>query len=294
MGGLADTIGGGFQVNSVQDQSQWARDTLARDYPQLMQALMAQDLPYEQARLNTAQQITPGYNNLAVGELNRLAPQISQAQGALDAGQAANDIANLNQYGQAAGQSLRATDASANPEFYSNLALAGGKFSDALNALSPNLSAGQRAEVERGTARLNPQGSDNSAVSTAEKAMQFGTAHQNQVNNFAAAVNSLSSNLGSLRSGLTPINTALGRDSRTSPALAAITPVTKSSGGNEQLGGAAWQNLFGASINNENLRAGKFKTYGDKLGQDATTYKDFAQGNEANANAATSFMKLGR
>src|SRR6185295_18232991 len=99
----------------------------------LMQLLQGQLTPQAQAELSATQAVTPGYNNLAVGELQRLAPQIGEVQGALDSGQASADLSNIGRFGQPLGTAMRAADASANPEYYANLGLASSKMSDALD-----------------------------------------------------------------------------------------------------------------------------------------------------------------
>jgi len=276
--GFDKLFGNEYEANTVPWQANQALQGFQAVYPQLIAALNQAQAGQAGAALNTAKAITPGYNDLAIGEINRLTPQVTAAQGALDAGQAANDIRNLNTYGADAGRALRATDASANPEYYRNLELAGGKFSDALNALSPNLTAGQKAEVERGVGRLGDAGSAASAANTAEKAMAFGSAGRRQASDFASAVNSLSSNLNSLRSGISPISTALGRDSRSSPVAAAITPVTKPDNNAYNVGGAVWNGLMNTSNQNENIRAGKFKSWGDAVEQDSRSFSNIASG----------------
>lgn len=275
---LADKIGGGFKTNSVQDQSQWAMDTLKRDYPQLMQLLNSAVADQAQAELGAARAVTSGYNDLAMSEAERLAPGIAKVQGQMDAGQAAADVANLNAYGQQAGAAMRSTDAAANPEYYRTLEGLGGKFTQLLNEASPTLTAGQRASVERDMARLNPQGADNSAVSTAEKAMNFGQARQENVNRFGDILQSVSAALPAIKTGLNPVGVALGRDSRNSPVAGAMTPVTKPNSTAYQLGGQNFGGLLDAAVANENRRAGKFKTWGDTLEQDSRSFQNIASG----------------
>lgn len=273
---LEKAFGNEYEANTVPWQAQQALQGFSEAYPQLMAQLQKAMVPAAQAELGAARAVTPGYNDLAVGELTRLAPQIGQVQGAMDAGQAAADVANLQRFGPSAGAALRATDASANKEYYDNLGLAGSKMTDALNALSPTLSAGQRAEIERGNARM--PGSDASAVNLAEKALNFGTAGRQQANNFAAAVNSLAGNIGALRTGLAPASLALGRDSRSSPALAALNPVTKPGDAPYQVGGSVWNGLLNAAGANEQIRAGKFKSWGDAVEQDSRAFSNIASG----------------
>lgn len=274
--GLVDKIGGGFKVNSVQDQSKWAMDTMARDYPQLMQMLNSQLTPNATAELEAAKAVTPGYNDLAVGELNRLAPEISKAQGAMDAGQAAADVANLEKYGVPAAAAMRGADAAANPEWYKNMEGLSDKLSEAFKAASPNLSAGSRAEIERGVGRMG--GADASAATTAAKAMNFGSAHQAQVQNFTNILSNLAGVLPQLKTGLSPASLALGRDSRSSPVAGAVTPVTKPGATAYNAGQGMFGGLLGLSSDNEKNRAGKFKTWGDTLEQDSRSFSNISSG----------------
>ena len=230
------------------------------------------------AGLATAQKITPGYNDLALSELNRTADAAGLANQHMAAAQARGDIANLNAYGVDAGHALRATDQSANPEFYANLGLAGDKMTQALNAQSPDLSAGQRAEIERGAGRLNPYGADNSAVDTAAKASQFGTAHQAQVNNFTSAINSISQNLGNIKSGLSPVSLALGRDYKGGAGAAAVQPVVKGDNTAAQLGQNYLGNVAGQAGQIDQLKAGAFRSWGDALEQDSRSFSNIASG----------------
>lgn len=270
--GLIDKIlDTGYHSTSVDRQSQQAYDAFAKRYPELMQQFQQQMTPQALAELETAKAVTPGYNDLALGELDRTAPMVSQVQGKLDAGQAANDLANLKQFGAPMGEALRTSDSAANPEYYKTLAGLGDKYQQLLGEASPNLSGGQRAEIERGTARLNAGGADNSAMSTAEKAMDFGDAHQKNVQNFANIVNSVSNALPALRTGLMPTDLALGRSSRSAPTQSAVAPITKGDDKAFNVGGNAWSQMLGVATNNENLRAGKFKSWGDAIEQDSRT-----------------------
>lgn len=279
MGGIAKAFGDDpVPVTATADKAKAADAANAASLNNLIQAIRANLTPYEQAQLDAARATTPGYNDLALGELERTAPRIAAVQGQLDAGQAAADIANLNKYGTAAGEALRATDASANPEYYAGLGTLGDKFQDSLNAWSPGLSAGQRAEVERGAARLNPGAADNSAVNTAEKAMQFGTAQQNHLKDFSAAINGAAAVLPTLKTGLNPTAAALGRDSRSAPTAAAISPVKSPSNTVPGLAGNMWSSLLGSENQNNQLIVGKFKDWGDTINQDTSSFANISSG----------------
>lgn len=278
MGILDKVFGGDYEARSATRQAEETMDILKRDYPQLMQLLSGQKVDEAKADLGAAQAVTPGYNDLAMGELERMSPRASALQDTMDTTQARNDVARLQELGPQAGHALRAADEAGNAEFYKNLDLAGKKYAEALGALSPNLSAGQRAEIERGTARLNPYGTDNSAVSTSEKAMNFGTAHQGQLANFANVLNGITSGLQGLKTGLNPANIALGRDSRTSPVMGAITPVTKPNTNAAQIGTNLYGQVMGAVRGHDTTNAQMFKSWGDALNQDSSSFANIAKG----------------
>ena len=275
MGVLDKIIGGDYEARSATRQAQETMDILKEQYPGLMDMLNQGNLTSARGDLAAAQAVTPGYNDLAVGEMTRLAPSLTQIQYTLDSGQAKSDIARLNQYGAQAGTALRDTDASANKEFYSNLDKTGAKYSQLLDSLSPNMSAGRRAEVERGVGRMG--GPDNSAVTTAEKAMQFGSAHDEHMSNFSNVLNNVSSGLQNLRTGLNPANIALGRDSRSAPALGVVNPVTKPGNTGTQVGMNMYNQSLGSVMNHDNTNAQKQQGWGDAIGNTINTIGKFAK-----------------
>jgi hypothetical protein len=275
---LSKAFGDEFTPKGTEAQTAEITAALQKYLPQLTKAQTDQLTPIAQAQLDAAKSTTPGYNDLAIGELGRLQPQVSAVQGAYDAGQAQNDVANLRSYGVPAAEALRATDAAANPEYYSNLSALGGKYGEALGALSPGLSAGERAEIERGSSRLNASGADASAVNLAEKAGLFGAGATQKANNFASAITNISSALPALKTGLNPIDTALGRDSRSSPVAGAVSPVVKPDSTAFSLGGNTLNKLFGTANQNNALAAGAFKSWGDALEQDSRSFSNIASG----------------
>jgi len=275
-GGFSKLTDDYFKPQSLDARNSEQRDVFNRNYLPYIDQLNKGRTLDAQGQLDTARAITPGYNDLALGELGRTADTAAGINAKMAAGQARGDITNLNAYGVDAGEALLASDQSVNPEFYANRALTGAKMQQALNAQSPDLSAGQRAEVERGAGRLNPYGADNSAVDTSLKASQFGTAHQAQVNNFTNAINGISQNLGNLKSGLSPVSLALGRDYKSGAATGAVAPVTKTDNTGTQIGA----NLMGSITNQSNeidrLKSGAFKSWGDAIEQDSRAVGNIA------------------
>jgi len=274
-------IGDDYSSTSVDDQAKQIQAAYKAAYPDALatEGQGARDLA--NTRLGIAQTVTPGYNDLALNEYDRNQARASGIQGRYDAAQAGNDVNNLNQYGVQAGQALLAADNAANPEAAAIRAGAGSKYGQLLDNLDPNLSAGTRAEIERGTSRLSPSGAQNSAVSTAEKAMQFGSAHEQHLNNFANVLNGVSNALPQLKTGLNPAALALGRDSRSSPIAGGLTGATAADNTAFSRGSQIYSGLNQMSMNKVNVDAGKFKSFGDALNQDSSTFSNVAGGVKA-------------
>lgn len=275
MGLIDKLIGGDYEARSATRQAQETMDILKEQYPGLMDMLNQGNLTSARGDLAAAREVTPGYNDLAVSEMQRLTPALTQIQDTLDSGQAAADINRLNQYGAQAGQALRDTDASANKEFYDTLGKAGSKYSALLDSLSPEMSGGRRAEIERGVNRT--AGPDNSAVSTAEKAMSFGKAHDEHMTNFANVLNNVSTGMQNLRTGLNPAGLALGRDSRTAPALGIVNPVTKPGNAGTQVGMNMYGQTLNSIMNHDNTNAQKQQGWGGAIGNTIDTIGKFAK-----------------
>lgn len=275
---LSKAFGDEFEHQTVDEQMKQVMGALSTAYPQLQEYINTGKLQAAQGDLASARGVSSGFNDLALSELERNAPVVSRIQQRMDADQAASDVANLEKYGMAAGQALRDTDASVNQEFYKNLGTLGDKYATALGDLSPNMSAGQRAEMERGMARMNPNMADNSAINVAEKASEFGSAGAAQQQNFVNAINSISASLPSLKTGLNPATLALGRDSRSSPVAGALTPVTKPTGEATETGRGMVSQISGTQADINKMRAGAFKTWGDALQQDTESFNNVASG----------------
>lgn len=278
MGLIDKAFDNGYKSTGLNEQTAEIFAALQAQYPGLIDMLNAGTKSQALGELDTSRAVTPGYNDLALSEIERNAGRATAAQGQLDAGQAAADIANLTKYGVPAGQALRAADQSANGEYYAGLGDYSTKFQDALEALSPTLSAGNRAEIERGAARLNPHAGDGSAVDTAVRASTFGEAGAAKADQFARAITNIASALPALRTGLNPAALALGRDSRTGSVTGAITPVVKPSGAATATGQGLLSQLFGAEGQKQAAEAGAFKTWGDTLEQDSRSFANIAGG----------------
>lgn len=287
---LSKAFGDEYDHQTVDAQTQEVIKALRSAYPQLNEILSAGKVDAARGDLAASRAVSSGFNDLALGELERTAPAISRVQGALDAGQAANDVSNLQRYGTDMATALRETDATANKEYYQNLGTLGDKYAQALGGLSPTMSAGQRAEMERGMARMNPNMADNSAINVAEKASEFGSAGQQQQMNFVNAINSITAALPALKTGLNPAALALGRESRSSPVAGAVTPVTKPTGEATDLGKGMFSGLSNTQAGINQMKAGAFKTWGDAVLQDSESFKNIASG--ASSIAAASDVNI--
>jgi hypothetical protein len=276
MAGLDKLFGVEYDHTTPGQMAGEANTVTGAEAPQLQATINQLKKLAAQGDIDAAKLLSMGFNDIALGELARTAPQISAIQGQLDAGQAGADVANLNRFGVPAAQAMRTTDEAANKEFYQNLGTVGDKYATALADLSPNMSAGQRAEMERGMARMNPNMADNSAINVAEKASEFGSAGAAQQQRFVDAINSISASLPNLKTGLNPTALALGRDSRTAPVAGAVTPVTKPTTEGTDTGRGLFSGILGNAADINKMKAGAFKGWGDAFAQDAQSVGNLA------------------
>lgn len=269
MSGVENLVTEGYSPDQLGVQLQGSVvPSLKELVPQIFQLLQQQQMPFEQSQLDISKAITPQYNDLAVQELGRVAPQLAAVQSATDAAQAKGDLANLTANGVPLAEQMRAIDSAANPEYAANLATLGSKMTDALGALSPKLSAGSRAEIERGNARSGTAAND--AAGTAANAMNFGRAATAQANSFATAISQVAGALPQLRSGINPIGLALGRDSRSSGIVGQASGGVAPSQTTAATLGKLFDSVVGMENNRQNNMARNYKSFGDAAAQDAS------------------------
>lgn len=269
MSGVENLVTEGYSPDQLGVQLQGSVvPSLKELVPQIFQLLQQQQMPFEQSQLDISKAITPQYNDLAVQELGRVAPQLAAVQSATDAAQARGDLANLSANGVPLAEQMRAVDAAANPEYAANLATLGSKMTDALGALSPKLSAGSRAEIERGNARSGTAAND--AAGTAANAMNFGRAATAQANSFATAISQVANVLPQLRSGINPIGLTLGRDSRSSGIVGQASGGVAPSQTTAATLGKLFDSVVGMENNRQNNMARNYKSFGDAAAQDAS------------------------
>ena len=277
MSGVENLVTEGYNPDQLDVQLQGsAVPALQKLAPQIFQLLSQSQMPFEQNQLNVTRAITPQYNDLAVQELGRVAPQLAAVQSATDAAQARGDLANLTANGVPMAQQMRAVDAAANPEYAANLATLGSKMTEALGALSPKLSAGSRAEIERGNARSGTAMND--AAGTAANAMNFGRAGQAQANSFATAISQVAGALPQLRSGINPIGLSLGRDSRSSGIVGQASGGVAPSQTTAATLGKLFDSVVGMENNRQNNMARNYKSFGDSVEQDSRGISNIMSG----------------
>ena len=277
MSGVENLVTEGYNPDQLDVQLQGsAVPALQKLAPQIFQLLSQSQMPFEQNQLNVTRAITPQYNDLAVQEFGRVAPQLAAVQSATDAAQARGDLANLTANGVPMAQQMRAVDAAANPEYAANLATLGSKMTEALGALSPKLSAGSRAEIERGNARSGTAMND--AAGTAANAMNFGRAGQAQANSFATAISQVAGALPQLRSGINPIGLSLGRDSRSSGIVGQASGGVAPSQTTAATLGKLFDSVVGMENNRQNNMARNYKSFGDAVEQDSRGISNIMSG----------------
>lgn len=193
---------------SPQPTQEATRDVLAAytEYlPQLANAAAGAISPIEQARLASAKNISP--QTAALNQLlyETYGPQAARTsseinkQNMLAAAEAENAV--LESQGGKLGKNYLDFANLVDPEYFKTRASAG----EALNnMLSPNLTGGEREEVQRAVNRSNEQRGTATApskLSTVENAMTFGSALRDRL---GKALQLTGTTLPSFRSGITP------------------------------------------------------------------------------------------
>jgi hypothetical protein len=259
-----------YNPDTLEGMSQHLDNTVQGSYLPDVQTYTQGMAPIEQARLGASAAVTPGYNDLAMAELERNQQRASAIQGAYDAGQTQADTANLNAYGGDYARAVRGVDEAGNKEYYDTLKGLSSGYNRLLSEASPNLSGGQRAEMERGIARMNPGSTDNSGLDTAGKAMQFGDAHQKQVANFGNILSGITAGLGALKTGNYAAG-ALGRDSRQSPVNGSVTTGKAVDNSALDLGQNMYNQQNAANMGRYGILAKSFKSVRDLANEDSQT-----------------------
>lgn len=112
------------------------------------------------------------------------------------------------------------------PEFYSNRAAVGAANDKLLGSIDPTrLTGSEREELEGAVARAEGFKNPRSSMDTVSKALKFGSRLDAKKQNFANLVASTASTMPALRSGMSGINIATGRESTSGAATVPSTPM---------------------------------------------------------------------
>ena len=193
----------------------------------LTQATTRNIQPTEQALLDAKKAIGPQQAQYDLEHMQRFLPQFTklglEQQSQQNMGQAANDAALLRGPGQDLVSANLEAQKLADPEYYATRAAASDQLARLMGTLDdPNggLSATERAEIERSTARTNSQRGIESPTGTSavESAMNFGSAGANRKNQKQQAINAAVQTAGqvmpALRSGVDVLQLTTGRPSQ--------------------------------------------------------------------------------
>ena len=244
-----------------------------RNLPEFLRTTTQNIIPTEQAQLDAQRTMAPQQAELALDLAGRYMPQFTSLDSQLNrqraTQQAGTDLEIMRDYAPDLVRAQMDAARIADPEYYGARAQTGDTISRMFGALDdPNagLSATERAEIERRTARDNNSRGITAptATSAVESAMNFGAAgeqrklqRQNAMN---AAINTAAQSMPSLRSGIDAAQLTIGRPATPNMAMSqygGVAPVGQSTYGMSQgfLGqmGENARQAFGANANRRTL-----------------------------------------
>jgi len=204
---------GNKQFASADESTEKEMQALTKWMPHYVKAITGQIQPTEEAKYEASKELSPKYYQMAIDnapyqkELNRIAQEQKATN---QQAEIASDIKTLQGPGQQAAQEALNLAMKTDPEFFKQRGLISDKMGEVLGASSATLSPTERAEMERSIAQTGARDKD-SAINTAKNAMLFGSAATNKANNLAKVVQSVSSSLPQLKSGLDIYGIATGR-----------------------------------------------------------------------------------
>lgn len=199
--------------------------------PYYSKAVAGQIIPEEQAKLEAAKAVSPGYNQLQLDLLKQFGPQLSKAGSDIalqEANQSAErDKAVLAGSGQDLINQLLASQKTIDPEFFSTRAATADSINKLLASIDPTgaLSGSERSEVERSLGQEgNRRGIANapSSLATVENATRYGKAGADKAlknqSALSQAIAAATAFLPNSRVGFDPYKVATGKDSTNSGA----------------------------------------------------------------------------
>lgn len=215
--------------------------------PYYSKAVAGQIIPEEQAKLEAARAVSPGYNQLQLDLLRQYGPQLSKA-GSDIALQEANQSAERDRTvlagsGQELINQLLATQKTIDPEFFSTRASTADSINRLLSSIDPSgaLSGSERSEVERSLGQEgNRRGIANapSNLATVENATRYGKAGADKAlknqSMLSQAIAAATAFLPNSRVGFDPFKVATGKDSTnsgTNKFVGTVSPTGSQAGG---------------------------------------------------------------
>ena len=188
------------------------------DYYPLLSRVFREDMPkMAQAELQTAQQVSPAYQQLATDLYKQFGPQLAQVGQGIDASNrlaAANaDVNILQGPGKQLAQTYKEIDQGLNPEYYQVREQNANKLEELLGSINLN---DANPEAERLISQENARSgnlSTPSATGTVSNALSFGDAMNGRRAALSSAINAATSFLqpASSASAFNPATTALQR-----------------------------------------------------------------------------------
>ena len=171
---------------------------LAKQYPQLVQVLGAQNLAIAENEQNTREAIAPREQALSAGLYKQYAPQYGEVGSGVD-------LAALNGAG---GQSVMASDAldrAIDPEYFASRDASSSKLGQLLSGMNPNeLTGAERENIARGLARSGYRSGELNSPSNQgaiNAALTYGSALDTKRSGVANAINTATAAIPTFKSG---------------------------------------------------------------------------------------------
>lgn len=217
---------------------------ITQQLPSFMQVMNSQVLPTSQTQLQTAQQISPAYQQLLADIYKSVAPQLANTGTEVEkinrTGAADTDLSILEGSGGQLAREGQALDKELNPEYYNTRTAAADKLGQLLNSVNLN---DANPEAERLVNQENIRSGNlnmPSATSTVSNALSFGDERTKRMMALGNAVNSATNFLQPATSQFNPISTALNRPANNTgeSRFTGVTPASTESytAGNNLLG----------------------------------------------------------
>lgn len=206
---------------SAPESTKQMMEAFVQYLPQLLDASNKGVMPSEQASLDAARAVSPGYSQLQNELLTNYGPEFTRATSALDKqrqlAQAETDRDVLKGPGKEITEQALANQRIADPEYFKTRELGANRLADLFNSINvEGLSGSERAEVERSLNRDNSSrglGETPTATSTVSNAMTFGGELDKKRNQLGQALSLATSFLPASRSGIDTFQQATGRSS---------------------------------------------------------------------------------